>query len=140
MPIKNYTSQVPANRSINEIQDSLVKHGATGFMLQYEQGTGRICALKFLLQLEENKITFQLPVDWRAFQRVLKHQEVRRWDDEDFCYRIAWRNIRDWVLAQMALFETQMVTIPQIFLPFATNKNGKTFFETVAENPQLLLG
>lgn len=139
MPIKNYTTKVAANRSIQEIQDTLVKHGATGFLLQYEQGTGRIQALKFILQLEGNNLNFQLPVEWRSFQRVLREQRINRWDDEDYCYRVAWRVLRDWIMAQMALFETKMVTIPQIFLPYATDKSGKTLFETISQNPQLLL-
>lgn len=139
MPIKNYTTKVPATRSIQEIQDSLVKHGAIGFLLEYEQGTGRIKALKFILELGGQKMPFQMPVDWRKFQQVLKSDRVNRWTDEDYCYRVAWRVIRDWVMAQMALFETQMVTIPQIFLPYAVSKNGKTLFEVMADNPQLLL-
>jgi hypothetical protein len=49
MPIKNYTTIVPANRSISKIQDALVQHGATGMLYKYEQGTGRIEALQFLL-------------------------------------------------------------------------------------------
>lgn len=140
MPIKNYTTQVPAHRSIQEIQDTLVKHGATGFLLEYEQGTGRIKALKFILELDGNQLPFQLPVNWRAFQQCLKNDRVKRWNDEDYCYRVAWRVIRDWIMSQMALFETQMVTVPQIFLPYAMTNNGQTLFDRMAENPQLLLG
>lgn len=139
MPIKNYTTQVPANRSIEEIQNSLVAHGATGFMLEYEKGTGRISALKFILDLEGQMLPFQLPVQWRMFQTVLKSQRVSRWNDEDYCYRVAWRVLRDWIMAQMALYETKMVSIPQIFLPYAVTKDGRTLFERMAENPQLLL-
>ena len=47
MPIKNYTTTVPSNRSMAEIQDALVKHGANGMLYQYEQGTGHIEALQF---------------------------------------------------------------------------------------------
>ena len=139
MPIKNYTTKVPANRSIQEIQDALVKNGATGFLLEYEKGTGRIKALKFIIELDNRQLPFQLPVDWRAFQQALKKDRVTRWNDEDYCYRVAWRVIRDWIMAQMALFETQMVSVPQIFLPYAMNKNGETLFETMAKNPSLLL-
>lgn len=139
MPIKNYTTIVPASRSISEIQDSLVKHGADGVLYEYEQGTGRIRALKFLLEVNGVWCTFSLPVNWRLFQEVLKKQRVRRWDEEDFCYRIAWRNLRDWVMAQMALYETRMVDIPQILLPFMTNTTGVTLYEKIKENPQLLL-
>lgn len=140
MPIKNYTTQVPASRSIQEIQDSLVKHGALGLLLEYEQGTGRIKSLKFILELQGSKLPFQLPIDWKKFQQVLKNDRVSRWNDEEYCYRVAWRCLRDWILAQMALFETQMVSIPQIFLPYAVTRTGQTLFETMAENPQILLG
>jgi hypothetical protein len=77
-------------------------------------------------------------VNWRLFQAVLKKDRIRRWDDEDYVYRVAWRNIRDWVLAQMALYETQIVELPQVFLPFAQGKNGKTVYEMVGNG--LLLG
>lgn len=140
MPIKNYTTKVGANRSIEEIQTALVRHGATGLLFEYEQGTGRIEALRFRLSVQEKDITFSLPVNWRKFQEVLKQQQVKRWDDEDYVYRVAWRNIRDWVLAQMALYETTIIEIPQIFLPFATGRNGKTLYENVLNGQFLLDG
>lgn len=139
MAIKNYTTSVPANRSIEEIQNALVKHGAEGVLYEYEKGTGRIAALKFLLEIEGNKVSFSLPVEWRRFQQVLKNDRIKRWDDEDYCYRVAWRCIRDWVLAQLALHETQIVELPQVFLPFAMNRQGKTLYEEVASG-QFLLG
>src|SRR5713101_5764904 len=138
MPIKNYTSEVPANKSIAEIQDALVKHGATGVLYQYEQGTGRIEALQFLLRIKNQDVAFSLPGNWRKFQRVLQLQEVRRWDEEEYVYRVAWRNIRDWVMAQLALYETEIVDMPQVFLPFATDAKGQTLYEKVAQSKFLL--
>lgn len=138
MALKNYTTIVPADRSIQEIQASLVKHGATGVLYEYEKDTGRISALKFKLEVKGNSIGFSLPVNWRLFQAVLKQDRIKRWDDEDYVYRVSWRNIRDWVLAQMALYETQIVELPQVFLPFAQGKNGKTVYEMVGNG--LLLG
>lgn len=139
MPIKNYTTSVPASRSIEEIQSALVKNGAVGILYEYEQGTGRIEALKFKLQIDGNVVGFSLPVNWRLFQAVLKKQQVKRYDEEDYVYRVAWRNIRDWVLAQLALYETMIVELPQVFLPFAMNNKGKTLYESVKDG-QLLLG
>jgi hypothetical protein len=138
MPIKNYTTQVPADRSIQEIQNALVKNGAVGVMYQYEKGTGRIHALAFRLPVKEKMVSFSLPVNWRRFQELLKRQEVRRWDDEDYCYRVAWRCIRDWVLAQMALYETTIVELPQVFLPFATDNKGQTIYDKMLDNKFLL--
>jgi hypothetical protein len=138
MPIRNYTTSVPANRSIEEIQTALVKHGATGVMYEYEQGTGRIQALKFRLPVNGQDVGFSLPVEWRRFQAVLQHQRVTRWRDEDYVYRVAWRNIRDWVMYQLALYETQMVDMPQVFLPFAISRGGKTLCEHVQDQKFLL--
>lgn len=140
MPIKNYTTQISAAQSIQEIQTALVEHGAVGIFYEYEKGTGRITALKFGLEIEENRIGFSLPVNWKKFQAVLKQQEVKRCDDEDYCYRVAWRDIRDWIMAQLALYETEIVEMPQIFLPFmATNKKGETIYDQIKDN-QFLLG
>ncbi len=140
MPIRNYTTKVTANRSIEEIQSALVQHGATGILYEYEQGTGRIEALRFLLLVKQAPVQFSLPVNWRRFQAVLKHQQVRRWDDEDYVYRVAWRNIRDWVMSQLALYETQIVELPQVFLPFATDKRGRTLYDQMQERKFLLDG
>lgn len=138
MPIKNYTTKVPASRSIEEIQSSLVKHGATGVLYEYEKDTGRIKSLKFKLIVKDREVGFALPVNWRKFQQVLKNDGVPRCDDEDYVYRVSWRNIRDWVLAQMALYETQLVELPQVFLPFAMGKTGKTLYEQVQAGGLLL--
>jgi hypothetical protein len=81
---------------------------------------------------------FSLPVQWRKFQRVLELQQVRRWDDEDYVYRVAWRNIRDWVMAQLALYETEIVDMPQVFLPFATDAKGHTLYDKMIEGKFLL--
>jgi len=138
MPIKNYTTIVPADRSIQEIQNSLVKNGAIGVAYEYEQGTGRIKALRFGLPVKGKIVSFSLPVSWRRFQEVLKKQEIKRWDEEDYVYRVAWRCIRDWVLSQMALYETTIVELPQVFLPFATDSKGNTVYERLLDNKFLL--
>jgi hypothetical protein len=140
MPIKNYTTEVPASRIIAAIQDSLVKHGATGIQYQYEQGTGRIEAIKFQLPINETVMTFSLPVQWRTFQHVLEKQNISKWRNEDYVYRVAWRNIHDWVMAQLAFYETEIVDMGQVFLPFVTDRNGQTLYEHVQANPRFLHG
>ena len=51
---------------------------------------------------------------------------------------MAWRNIRDWVMAQLALYETEIVDMPQVFLPFATDQKGQTLYEKMVEGKFLL--
>jgi len=122
MPIKNYTTTIPADRSLSEIQDALVTHGAIGMLYTYEQGTGRIEALQFLVRIKNQDVAFFLPVHWQRFQRVLPLQNVPKSTDEEYVDRVTWRNIRDWA----ALYETESVEMPQVFFPFATDAKGQT--------------
>jgi hypothetical protein len=140
MPIKNYTTKAPAMQSVNKVQEALIAHGAVGIQMMYDADR-RISALQFALPFKDGKnMAYSLPCEWRRFQQVLKNQNVRRWEEDEYAYRVAWANIRDWVTAQMALYETQMVDMPQIFLPFAVGKEGKTLYDHVQQNPGFLLG
>ena len=60
-------------------------------------------------------------------------------DEEEYVYRVAWRNIRDWVMVQLALYETEIVEMPQVFLPFATDAQGQTLYDKMRSG-ELLLG
>jgi len=60
---------------------------------------------------------------------------VSRWRDEEYCYRVAWRVIRDWIMSQMALFETEMVELEQVFLPYMTDQTGvSTLYERLLKD------
>lgn len=140
MPLKNYTTKVPANRSVQEIQVMLQKHGAIGVLMEYEKETGRIASLAFKIDLKGQSVGFRLPLKWREAEKVLQKQGVKRaFQDEDYVYRVSWRIMRDWVDIQMAIIELEMVKIEQVFLPYVIGKNGKTFGENILDNPQLLL-
>ena len=44
--------------------------------------------------------------------------------------RTSWRILKDWVEAQMALLETGMVTMDEIFLPYMLS-GGQTFYQAL---------
>lgn len=139
MPIKNYTTKVSANRSMEEIQTALAKNGAIGTIYEFEKGTGRVKALRFAMDVKGKIYNFSLPVNWRKFQEVLKRDKVYRWRDEDYVYRVAWRCIRDWVMAQMAMIEIEMIDMPQVFLPFMNDEVGNTLYEKFLVDDKFLL-
>ena len=56
----------------------------------------------------------------------------------DQAYRVAWRNILDWVQAQMALLEIGMAKMEEIFLPYMLDRKGRTFFERMEQRGFLL--
>jgi hypothetical protein len=47
---------------------------------------------------------------------------------------------KDWVEAQLPLVEVNMVTVPQVVLPYAIMRDGRKLSEHVATNPKFLLG
>lgn len=60
-------------------------------------------------------------------------------DTDGQAERTAWRNIRDWVLAQMAIIEAGMAQMDEVFLPYLTDHAGKTLYQ-VYQSGQLALG
>jgi hypothetical protein len=62
-------------------------------------------------------------------QRILKEHKVARWQEEEYVYRVAWRTIHDWVMAQLAFYETDIVEMGQLFLPFAMVNEHETLYE-----------
>ncbi len=137
MPILNYTTSVPAMRTIGQIQDKLAEHGAKAVMMNYEQG--RIASLAFQVDGPAGLLSIKLPVDIQAILKVMVRDGLQpRYLTEDHAYRVSWRILKDWLEAQMALLDTEMVRMEQIFLPYIITHDGKTIYEIVAEKNFLL--
>jgi hypothetical protein len=80
------------------------------------------------LQIKNKDVVFSLSAHWHRFQRVLALQQVKRWNEEDYVYCVAWRDIRDGIMAELALYEPEIVDMPQVFVPFATDAKGQTLY------------
>jgi hypothetical protein len=61
-------------------------------------------------------------------QRVPPHYRTR-----EQAVKIAWRIIKDWVRAQMAILETEMVRMEQVFLPYMMVNDNKTLYEAMVD-------
>lgn len=132
MAILNYTTKVAADKSIAQIQKNLAAHGATEILSQYDD-SGSVIALSFRMKIEDHPVTFRLPCDWRPVLAIIE-KDVRvprgkRTKEHALC--VAWRIVKDWVEAQMAIIETKMVKTDQVFLPYAVAANGRTLYEAV---------
>ena len=53
--------------------------------------------------------------------------------------RVAWRILKDWVEAQLALIATQMVSLDQIMLPYMLMDEGLTVYDLYRKQ-QLAIG
>lgn len=136
MPLLNYTTKVDVYTTLGAIQGQLVKHGAKKIMQDYDDH-GRIAALTFLIDTPAGMRGIRLPANVDKVHSVLHRQKIKC--DREQAERVAWRIVKDWVEAQMAILESEMVQMDEIFLPYMVNNNGQTFFEAYRNN-QLMLG
>ena len=136
MAIKNYTTVVDAYKSIGEINAALASHGARQIMTQYD-GSGHPEGIMFEIETTAGKRVFKLPANVEGVRAVLARQKVK--DTDDQAERTAWRNVRDWILAQMAIIEAGMAQIDEVFLPYLTDRSGRTLFQAY-QSGRLALG
>ena len=136
MPIMNYTTKVDVFATLGEIQGQLVKHGAKKIMQDYDND-GHITALSFLIDTPNGPRGVKLPANVDAVWNALTTQKVKC--DRDQAERVAWRIVKDWVAAQMAILESEMVQLDEIFLPYMLNDKGQTLFQCYRQN-QLSIG
>jgi hypothetical protein len=145
----NYTSKVPPEQTISEIQRMLSGHGVTAMMTEYDGP--HVAAVSFRMNIDGKPLGFRLPRNWKAVATILTPKRERNIYDKkklaaqeearkQQAIRTAWRIIKDWAEAQLALVEVSMVTVPQVFLPYAIMKDGRTLSEHVSTDPSFLLG
>lgn len=134
MAIKNYTTVVDVYKSLGEIQGALAAHGAEKIMIDYEGGHPK--GISFILQTGMGRQGFILPACVEGTLRVFETQRVKA--DKEQAERTAWRNVRDWVLAQIALVESCDIPMEQPFLPYLADRNGQTLFEAFSSGTLML--
>lgn len=146
MPLKNYTSEVPVERTLQNILAILNKHGASKVTLEY--ANGEAFAVTFVIKTEMGMLPVKLPARIENVERLIYSQKKPRYgwqkaeplteNEKAQVRRTAWKNIYDWIAAQMALVETSMVKIEEVFLPYMQDREGVTFFERMEERSFLL--
>lgn len=138
MPLLNYTTSIAAGKTASEMQAMLAKAGATQINSTYDGGA--LIGLSFAIDTPHGMRTFALPVDVKAVEKVLGRQRIeRRYNTPEQAERTAWRILKDWLEAQLAIIETQMVTLDQVMLPYMTDELGHTVYDLYASR-QLALG
>lgn len=137
MPLLNYTTKVDVYTTLGAIQGQLVKHGAKMIMQDYDD-EGHIAALSFLIDTPAGARGIRLPANVDAVHAVLTRQKVKC--DREQAERVAWRIVKDWVEAQMAILESEMVQMDEIFLPYMINGQGQTLFQAYRSNQLMLEG
>lgn len=125
--LANYTTTVPAQRSIAEIGEMLVERKATHISFAYANGLP--IAVRFALDVRGRTMEFVLPCDEEGVHRVLQADRRRGTVSLEHSRNVAWRCVRDWLRAQVALVQIGAAKLEQIMLPYAVMHDGSTVWQ-----------
>ena len=77
--------------------------------------------LKWRMETANGPMGLSLPIIAEAVFEILTRDPVMRTNPAarmQQVNRTAWRIIKEWILSQMALIETETVTVEEVFLPY----------------------
>jgi hypothetical protein len=141
--IKNYTTEIPVERTMAEIQKLLADNGARGIGLEYD-GSGTLKDIFFKIRLQNKELPFRLPAKAERVYQALwggrQEWEYTRYGDgwKAQAERIAWRICKTWLEAQITLINLEQAKLEEVFLPYLVLPSNKTLFETMERNQFLL--
>lgn len=141
MAIKNYTTSIDVFKTVGEIQSSLAKSEASQIGVDYEGG--QPVSVSFMLSVKGTEMLFRLPSNHDGVLRSLKSATGRnvtaKHRTPEQAKRVAWRIVKDWLEAQLAIIEAEVAQAEQVFLPYAVAKDGRTLFQHFEASPRLML-
>ena len=136
MNIKNYTSSVPAEKSMLQIERILIDMGARNIAKEYD-GFGKVLSIAFSIQHGEGVMPFRLPAKTDPIKKLLlkSYRRPTKMQEESAAAqaeRTAWKNVKEWVELQATMIKLEQVEFMEVFLPYVYSLNeGKTFYEKI---------
>ncbi len=134
LKLMNYTSVVPAEKSILEIEKLLARAGASKIAKDYA-GDGTVIAFIFTFDLPSGHVLFRMPCDVEKVYEIFmaEYRQPQRDTEErvrEKAHRVAWRIMLDWVESQITMIRLGQVKPQQVFLPYAWDaRTGQTLYE-----------
>lgn len=135
--ILNYTTQIKADKTVSEIQQILARGKVRQISVDYDGG--QPSAIQFSIVLRDRPIFFRLPCNVAGVYKSLSRSRApARFKTTEQARRVAWRIIKDWVEAQIAIVEAEQAELIEVFLPYAVGANGETVYQAFVNNQKLL--
>lgn len=140
MAILNYTTKIDSIKTIGEIQQILVSHGAKKIVSDYDDD-GIPVAVTFCLMIRDQMTAYSLPANYSGVLRAMeKNKKVpRNLCTKEQAVRVSWRIVKDWVEAQMAIVEAEVAVMAEVFLPYTVTKSGNTLYKEIEQGGFKLL-
>lgn len=139
----NYTTTIPASKTITEMMEMLRNTDATSVAVHYDPER-RADGLTFQAPTKYGPQWFTLPVDIAAVNRVLAKQQSRGLMSDRMARtaaqadRTAWRVARSWLEAQLAMITIGMASLDQVMLPYMHVDTDKTLYAAYQDKQDVL--
>ena len=132
MAIMNYTTTISAEKTASEIQAKLAKARAQAVLCEYGDD-GVMCSMSFRIATPNGVIAFQLPANTTGVLRALQRDKrvPARLKTKQQAANVAWRVLKDWIEAQLAIVEAEMADMTEVFLPYAQRMDGATVYQAI---------
>lgn len=136
----NYTTTIKVDTTLGEVQRILARAGCSAVATNYDGG--RAVGLSFTLRTPHGERAFSLPVNLDGVLKLLQdspqvakaRKSGRHYDTPDHAERVAWRVVKDWLEAQLALIDASMATLDQVMLPYLRVTPELTMWEAYREH------
>lgn len=134
MAILNYTTSIAVEKTAAEIQQKLAKAKAQAILIEYDP-EGVMGAMSFRIAAANGPVFFRLPANTDGVYRaLLKDKKVPpRLRTRQQAANVAWRVLKDWIEAQLAIVEAEMADPMEVFLPYAVRSDGATVYQALAQ-------
>jgi hypothetical protein len=135
---RNWTTTIPVERTLGELQRLLARAGARSVRIDYDAGVPT--RLDFVADTPSGPVAYRLPMRADGVLRRLQQASQRTtasgrrlvpgtWVTREQAVRVGWRQVRDWVAAQLALIDTGAATLDEVMLPYEVVEAGRTLYD-----------
>lgn len=116
MAILNYTTKIDAWKTVNEVQQIMSKHNVSHFSIKNE-GSWPV-ALSFTINHLGQPLNFLLPCNHEGVLECMKRDRKipKSSKTMEQALRTSWRIIKDWVEAQLAIVDAEIMPIQEVFM------------------------
>lgn len=92
--------------------------------------------MAFQIEVKGQQLRYRLPCRadrvWDVLSKQYHAGKVeRRYTTMQHANRVAWRIIKDWIEAQLAIVEAGMVDMAEVFMPYQLMSSGETMYEVM---------
>ena len=110
MPLLNYTTTIEVSKTVGEISSKLANAKACAILTELEDGI--VSAISFRINTEFGVLTFRLPANVQRFYQVMVRDRrvPSRLRTKQQAARVAWRVVKDWLEAQLAMISENNLT------------------------------